>query len=288
MIKPVTIAEQLLFSTVRIQVQWDSDRSGTGTGFFFDFPLDEQKRIPVIITNKHVVADSLLGQFQLHEAEIKDGQAKPSGKFFTVALDQFSRRWIPHLNQNVDLCAMLFQPLRVEAARQNKVIFNISLDKSLVLTDSALEELSAVEDVLMVGYPIGLWDEVNNLPLIRRGITATHPAIDFCGRSEGVIDAACFPGSSGSPVVYLNEGVIRTKPGSMSIGGSRAALLGVLFGGPQMTAEGEIVVREIPTSNAQPIIATRLMINLGYYVKAREILSLGEHVINLLRASGAL
>ena len=40
-------------------------------------------------------------------------------------------------------------------------------------------ELSAVEEILMIGYPNGLWDAVNNYPLIRRGVTASHPAVDF-------------------------------------------------------------------------------------------------------------
>jgi len=57
----------------------------------------------------------------------------------------------------------------------------------------------------MVGYPIGLWDEKNNYPIFRKGITATHPANDYNGKSEFMIDAACFPGSSGSPVYIIDE-----------------------------------------------------------------------------------
>lgn len=52
----------------------------------------------------------------------------------------------------------------------------------------------------MVGYPDGIWDEFNNQPIVRRGITATHPKNDFNGKGEFLIDAVCFPGSSGSPV----------------------------------------------------------------------------------------
>ena len=42
-----------------------------------------------------------------------------------------------------------------------------------------LEELSALEELVMVGYPIGLWDKNNNFPIFRKGYTASHPAIDF-------------------------------------------------------------------------------------------------------------
>src|ERR1700736_1715142 len=100
----------------------------------------------------------------------------------------------------------------------------------------------------MVGYPNGLWDEANNYPLIRRGITASHPAVDFQikGVATTVIDAACFPGSSGSPVILHNTGTYSDKKGNTVIG-SRTMLLGVLFSGPTIQADGKIVVRDIPT-----------------------------------------
>src|SRR5439155_8993915 len=64
-----------------------------------------------------------------------------------------------------------------------------------------LTAFDAVEDIVMVGYPSGLWDSTNNYPLVRRGITASHPGIDFEGKPQIAIDMACFEGSSGSPVL---------------------------------------------------------------------------------------
>jgi len=57
-----------------------------------------------------------------------------------------------------------------------------------------LGELSAIEDIIMIGYPDGIWDSINNQPIIRRGITATQPKNNFNGKQEFLIDAACFPG----------------------------------------------------------------------------------------------
>jgi hypothetical protein len=287
MIKPTTISEKLLFSTVRIAVQLSSGEEATGTGFFFNFLVDEQTHIPAIITNKHVVAGAVRGSFQLHELDKTIEQPQPSGDFIPVDLDDFENLWISHPDKDVDLCAMLFQPLRSEAEIQGKSIFNCAIDNSSILSKADLEELSAAEEVLMIGYPNGLWDEVNNLPLIRRGTTATHPAVDFQGRSTTVIDAACFPGSSGSPVLIVNEGgTYSTKSGAFT-GYTRVVLLGVLFSGPVITAQGEIVSETIPTSQ-QSISLTRLMIHLGYIVQAKEIKVLGEHIKQILQASGNL
>ena len=40
----------------------------------------------------------------------------------------------------------------------------------------------------MIGYPNGLWDKVNGLPFFKRGMTATHPYINYNGREEFVMD----------------------------------------------------------------------------------------------------
>src|SRR5690606_32118899 len=121
----------------------------------------------------------------------------------------------------------------------------IPLDKSLIMSDEELDQLTALEDIIMIGYPNGIWDSVNNLPIMRRGITATHPKMDFNGKPEFMIDAACFPGSSGSPIILLNEGSYRTQDSIVM--GSRVKLLGVLYAGPVSTVTGNIQVVNIPT-----------------------------------------
>jgi hypothetical protein len=55
MIEPQSIAERLMYCTVRISAQVGSGVS-RGTGFFYNFPSKEVGQVvPVIITNKHVV-----------------------------------------------------------------------------------------------------------------------------------------------------------------------------------------------------------------------------------------
>ena len=47
--------------------------------------------------------------------------------------------------------------------------------------------------------------------------------------------------------------------------------MGVLFAGPQYDARGNIVVKTISTSTQIVESSTRIMTNLGYYVKAAGI-----------------
>ena len=187
----LSITEQLAFSTVRIQVT-TKEGSGTGTGFFFNFLDDGKQYIPAIVTNKHVVKGSLQGSFLLTSAN-DDGTPNLT-LHIPVTLDNFESRWIPHPDDNVDLTIMLIAPILTEASQKGFKPFLIPFNKTIIPSDNQLKELKSVEDILMVGYPIGIWDQKNNYPIFRRGITATHPANDYNGKQEFMTDAACFQG----------------------------------------------------------------------------------------------
>lgn len=61
----LTVAEQLMHTTVRLECALADGRGSTGTGFFFSYLLDGDRSIPVIVTNKHVVEGARTGTFVL-------------------------------------------------------------------------------------------------------------------------------------------------------------------------------------------------------------------------------
>jgi hypothetical protein len=85
-----------------------------------------------------------------------------------------------------------------------------------------------------------------------------------------VIDCACFPGSSGSPVLIFDQGGYFDAKGTMHVGGSRIILLGALYAGPQHHAEGEIKIINTPLSQV-PITLSKIPNNLGFVVKSQKI-----------------
>lgn len=201
-IQPKTVSEQLLYNTVRIVGE-----TGTGTGFFFKYKLDDSREIQLILTNKHVVEGNARLFFKFHEAQLNSGTWEVSNQSFDLCIEINSSFWIPHPEKDVDLGAILFAPIQAHSNNiMQKNIYGVFFDDSLIKDDATLQlESDVSDDILMIGYPIGLWDEFNNFPIVRKGITASHPALDFMGKSLGVVDIACFPGSSGSPIlIHMN------------------------------------------------------------------------------------
>ena len=252
--KPISISEQMMFNTVKLTTD-----SGSGTGFFFAFIVDT-KEYPVIITNKHVVNNKTKEKvvFTLHLKNEDDSSSE------NIPVE-YNTEW--HFHPKYDLCFCFIQPI-FEAVRKQtgKDVFFRKNTENLIPSEKQLNDLSQLEEVVMVGYPIGLEDEKNYFPIFRKGYTATHPAIDFNGDKFGLVDMACFPGSSGSPIFILNENGYTDKKGTHYMGISRFFLLGILFSGPFYNGSG----------------ATKQMINLGKYIKSSELLEFKEIIKNIV------
>jgi hypothetical protein len=198
----------------------------------------------------------------------------------TFKFEKFPTLWFPHPSKDIDLCVMPIGPIFEQARGSGFQLFFRALDKTLLPNTAELDDLSPVEDITMVGYPNGLWDRVHNMPIFRRGITATHPRLDWNGRPEFLIDAACFPGSSGSPVFLLNEGAYVTKSG-LHLGGGRLKLLGVLYAGPQHTVEGQIKIVTVPTVD-MPVAFSTIPNNLGMVIRATALSELETALVSAI------
>jgi Trypsin-like peptidase domain len=259
--------EFLMHATVRIDCITSKGES-IGTGFFFNLFVHGDQVVPVIVSNKHVVKGAITGSIELTPTKV-DG-SPDLANHFPIRISEFEQGWIGHPDPDVDLtifpCANILESL----AKEGRKVFWAGLDQSLVPTDEEMQALTPVEELLVVGYPIGVWDTKNNSPVFRRGVTATAPYLDFSGRREFLIDAAIFPGSSGSPVMLFNQGVWVPRSGGTSIGG-RIRLLGVNYAVINYNSSGEIKIEQTPTDmRAVPILP--IPSNLGVCIKSSRIL----------------
>jgi len=240
------ILDQLAHITVRIECTDVNGNISSGTGFFFGFLNKGDTQMPAVVTNKHVIKDAVKGSFNL---TLKGDDGMPlMGQHKKIEFDNFESRFIQHPEEKVDLAIFLTGPILNAAAQQGLDFYYTTLDQEITPTEEFYEQMTPIEDILMFGYPNGIWDSTHNLPLVRKGITSTHPKYDFKG-----------------------NGISIGNEGSTHIGGGlRLALLGVLWGGPEYTAEGGIHVVPIPTSK-RAISVTSTLMNLGYVIQARKI-----------------
>ena len=274
MAQELSPSEQLSYCTARLECQCEGAKTSIGTAFFFAFPSGTDRHFPVLITNRHVIEGAAQGTFHLTRDD-KDGNPR-IGDFAKVTLNDFEKRWIPHPDPSIDLCMMLVGPLINAAEAQGEKVFFRSFNPDLIATDDFLAELFPCEEVIMIGYPVGIWDSKNNMPVFRRGIISTPPYLDYEGRTEFMVDMACFPGSSGSPVVLCNIGSYSTRRSALVLG-NRVKLLGVLYAGPQFTVEGDVRMVPVPTKTS-PVAVSEIPTNLGLVIKAGRILDFQAHL----------
>ena len=274
MLNPTYFTEKILFHTVLLELN-----SGAGTGFIYGFTVDDDLHVPVIVTNKHVInyESNPTVRFAMHQRDAK-GNLLDSIVHITHGSE-----WVMHPNSETDLCCTLLQPIVESAQGQGYSLYYKICPDYAVYTEDELNDMQTVNDVIMVGYPDRIIDKKHFLPIVRKGSTATHPAIDFNGKSIGMIDMSCYYGSSGSPL-FIYPGITKySKKEGVKIGYNEPKLLGIFFALLCANDEGEIFTK-VPKSSLHKsstnseTASSDEYLNLGYYIKAKELNVLRDEV----------
>lgn len=258
----LTLAERLLYSTVKLTASKAGVPVSTGTGFFMYFAKDGDRFFPAIVTNKHVVngADQITAV-----CHFADGD-KPSGRFVACNMAIASGSYIEHPDHSVDLCAIPMGDIMNQANDAGTPIFVQWIDHSIIPSDDDWQYFDAMEEVTMVGCPNGISDEINNLPMTRRGITASPLSRKYNGKDEFMVDMACFPGSSGSPVfIYDRNGYLDRRTNIYNMGQQRIVFVGILYAGPQISNNGQIILGQPPR------VMVAAMMHLGNVIRSSAI-----------------
>ena len=254
MINTKCISEQLMYLTVRLV-----SGNNTATGFIYETP----NKTNVIIGNRHFAektdkpdySKTTIKDIISLELHLKNG---------TNALVRDYVDWYLHPS-----CDLAFFNLDDLLKKYPNSYYFLKLTSQNIPSQSTLDDLCALEDIVMVGYPDGRYDAANNYPIFRYGKTATHPAVNYNGQKIGMIDVPCLPGSSGSPVAIVNEGIYYNKNGATTVG-SRFIFLGIEVSMPckyhdvyEKDNNGELKV-----SNKYYYLHD---LSLGNYIKSEEL-----------------
>lgn len=276
-----SVEHAIVRSTVRLTAgATPTSFPSTGTGFFYQVthPTTNLTRV-FIVTNKHVVRDCNFVQFVLSSApSVADLNAEhqPVGRTDTSVVLPLIGNLLNHPNPSIDLCAIEITFPYGQLLQAGRQMRSMCVDSSWVPSTTDYKNLRDIEQALVIGYPIGLWDAHNNMPIARRGTTATHPRALYEGKQNFLIDVAAFPGSSGSPVFLYESPMYRQPDGSLSPG-TKVCFVGVVWGVIERALSGELRAVEIPSAITQvPVIQSSL--NLAIALHSDLILEIDEIV----------
>ncbi len=216
LIDPILAKTTLVEPFVKREGEPDSSL-GSASGFFYESESDLY-----LITNRHVVIDESRAHYPSHLQLRLHGLANLTE---VVAVDvalmaEGVPRWIEHQQGGIDVVAI---SLSANQLRQVATVLTFG-PGDLVPEDV---KLGWAQDVVIVGYPLGFYDDVFNLPIMRRATVASAYGVPFRGAPRFLIDAQLHEGTSGSPVVSTPQTMIQ-RGNTMVLGPQRTSfLLGV-------------------------------------------------------------
>lgn len=198
----ITPIHQINFTTTIIHTIKNGNELGTATGFFY-----KNNNTKYLVTNRHVVLDSSKNHYPnklkliLHKG-FYDSLNQNHDIYVSLFDKQGNELWIEHPNYSklkCDIVAIPFNKLTLED--NNYIKFQDTKLLTFSSTQTKIYETNPFGDIVVVGYPKGIYDKNNNLPIYRKAMIASQYGVNFEAKPYFLIDAKLHPGTSGSPVV---------------------------------------------------------------------------------------
>ena len=198
----------LFFSVARITT---ADPESESTGFFYRHNAGDV----YLVTNRHCVIDED-DDFKPTEISVlvhKSGVELWDVENETISLYDSNGLpiWLEHSDgTHVDVvlipCQFLFEKQYVIKALQEHNFLPPNIP------------LSPGEDLVVIGFPLGFFDAINNLPVVRNAALASAHNIAFNQNPHFLVDARLHSGSSGSPVWTKPRDQLCTTDGAVRMG----------------------------------------------------------------------
>ena len=186
--------ESLLLAVTRVTTMLGQRTLTNATGFFFE--RDEQL---FLITSRHVVLDKPSKHFPDRlEIELHvDPENVADTVGFSIPLYRDGKSlWREGFDSTsaIDVVALELE----RSALPESLSFHAFTPAHLV---ERLEQVEIGTSVLIVGFPLGVHDELHRLPVARHAVIASAFGIRFQGHGYFLTDARLHRGPRGAPVV---------------------------------------------------------------------------------------
>jgi S1-C subfamily serine protease len=189
---------RLFFSTTRLSTFRGRQLLTGATAFFFE----REERL-YAVTSRHVLHDHPSGHFpdRIELVFHVDAQNLTRTTVLSVLLYQDGQAvWRQGVDSvgEVDVAVVEID----RAALPAGVVLSPFRPENLV---QELEDVGVGELLLVVGFPLGFYDTVHHLPVVRHAIVASCFGVRFQGEGYFLTDGRMHRGSSGAPVVMRKQ-----------------------------------------------------------------------------------
>lgn len=174
-----------------------------GSGFLYGQMLhsNPQEQIQFrlfLVTNKHVVENQ-------KNVNLRFENSAGGAIELTVQLQNNGNLiWTGHSDPEVDVAVLPIDG-NILAKLIGPLFFFKDTDNSLSLANPIADNLCEGDPIFILGFPLGLVDNVENLPVIRGGTLARLKDCKAKRTKYFLVDCQTFPGNSGGPVLNKPE-----------------------------------------------------------------------------------
>ena len=160
-----------------------------------------------LITAKHVIANKVNNKYKINDENMhvffNDKNEKLKIRSLSEIKNKYKDDWIFHADPNIDIAII---PFMIDPKKDNLKV----IPEDIFIDD--INKISELYGVFFLSYQPGIKLRNKIQPIFRSGIISSIQSNDIL-----YIDAAAFPGNSGSPV-FIKPSAIRFDKGSIRIG----------------------------------------------------------------------
>jgi Trypsin-like peptidase domain len=215
-----------------------------GTAFYYQHLAPTDKPGPQwravlntwLVTNRHVVLPKVNGKetvpssFALHLRKIEADRLR--WEAITPSTDELHARTKVHPNADVDVAIVNVGDLLTGKIKEGEKFLQWYAVHPENFVGQNNIGVQVSDEVLLIGYPRGFYDQVNLYPIVKAAIIASRWGAHFGGKPFFLIDAKLFPGSSGSIVVSKPIDLVVKDGRILHSKEKQFAFLGVYSGEP--------------------------------------------------------
>lgn len=205
--------KQILYISTPLTMKW-KNHCYTASGFFFQYssPIEEKKLSNYwLVTNRHAIyaedkenqkhylMDSITFKIRCEKKESQDivwfeiTMSKDEIQAYTKVLSNYNIDIAV-----IDICEKVNQ--FIKESPDNLILYALPITEQEFPNNNKFP-IEVCDDIAVIGYPSGFYDEKNLFPIVKNGTIASMWGANFRGRQGFAIDAKLFPGSSGSLVI---------------------------------------------------------------------------------------